>query len=51
MDEMGIPSYGEVYIDGAKPVNMDVINRHIKLGNTWRCLILEKLRRYIIAQP
>lgn len=31
MDEMGIPSYVEVYIEGAKPVNMDVVNRHLKL--------------------
>jgi hypothetical protein len=31
MDEMGIPSYAEVYIDGAKPVNMDVVNRHLRL--------------------
>lgn len=31
MDEMGIPSYAEVYIEGAKPVNMDIINRHVRL--------------------
>ena len=31
MDEMGVPSYAEVYIEGAKPTNMDVVNRHLKL--------------------
>jgi hypothetical protein len=31
MDEYGVPSYAEVYIDGAKPINMDVVNRHLKL--------------------
>ena len=31
MDEMGIPSYAEVYIDGPKPIGMDIVNRHMKL--------------------
>lgn len=31
MDEMGIPSYAEVFIEGPRPVNMDLINRHVKL--------------------
>jgi len=31
MDEMGIPSYAEVFVEGAKPVNMDIVNRHVRL--------------------
>lgn len=31
MDEMGIPSYAEVFIEGHKPVGMDIVNRHMKL--------------------
>jgi len=31
MDEMGIPSYAEVFVEGPKPVNMDIVNRHMRL--------------------
>jgi len=31
MDEMGIPSFAEVFIEGPKPINMDLVNRHMKL--------------------